>query len=215
MKQSSEHWVSTWGTAEEKCMVDNNYSTMPQMELEGTTVRQIIRVTSAGTQIRFRLSNQYGESDVEIQSMHIAKQSKDALADGTGFGTAKADMSTILTATDTEVTEGGSTSFVIPKGKVILTDPVEFNVEALENIAISMYFGKTPTQNITGHRGARATTYQVSGNRVSEEAFSNYKTTTSWFFLADCSVYLPGGDSITDGYGTDVDYLGKRPDSYI
>ena len=220
--QGLEGWVTTWGTAEEKCKVGDNVSAMPQMDLEGTTVRQIIRVTSDGSQIRFRLSNQYGERDVEIQSMHVAKQSKDALADGTGFGTAKADMSTIITSTDTEVTVGGSTSFVIPRGKVILTDSVDFNVEALDNVAISMYFGKTPTQNITGHRGARATTYQVSGNMVSQEVLSDYKTTTSWFFLADASVYLPGGkavvcfgDSITDGYGTDVSYLGKRPDSYI
>ena len=215
-------WVTTWGTAEEKCKTGDNVSAMPKMNLEGTTVRQIIRVTSDGSQIRFRLSNQYGECDVEIQSMHIAKQSKDALADGTGFGTAAADMSTIITSTDTEITVGGNTSFVIPKGKVIITDPVEFSVEALDNVAISMYFGKTPTQNITGHRGARATTYQVSGNNVSQEVLTGYQTTTSWFFLADASVYLPGGkavvcfgDSITDGYGTDASYLGKRPDSYI
>ncbi len=221
-EKESGDWVSTWGTAEEKCKTGDNVSAMPKMELEGTTVRQIIRVTSDGTQIRFRLSNQYGERDVEIQSMHIAKQSKDALADGTGFGTADADMSTIIPSTDMEVTVEGKTSFVIPKGKTILTDAVEFSVDALDNIAISMYFGETPTQNITGHRGARATTYQVTGNKVSEEVLTGYKTTTSWFFLADASVLLPGGkavvcfgDSITDGYGTDVSYLGKKPDSYI
>jgi len=219
--EDSGDWVTTWGTAEEKCAIGNNTSAMPKMNLQDTTVRQIIRVTSDGSQIRFRLSNQYGESDVEVKSMHVAKQSKDALADGTGFGTAKADMSTIITSTDTEVTVGGSSSFVIPKGKVIVTDPVDFDVDALDNIAVSMYFGKTPTQNITGHRGARATTYQVSGNKVSQEVLTGYKTTTSWFFLADASVLLPGGkavvcfgDSITDGYGTDADYLGKRPDSY-
>ena len=84
-----------------------------------------------------------------------------------------------------------------------------------------MYFGSTPTVNITGHRGARATTYQVSGDQVSAEVLSGYQKTTSWFFLADCSVACPGGkaivvfgDSIIDGYGTDVSYLGKKPDSY-
>jgi len=220
--QDSGDWVTTWGTAEQKCnMTGATDSAMPKMKLEGTTVRQIIRVTSEGTQIRFRLSNQYGESDVEVQSMHIAKQSKDALADGTGFGTAAVDMSTIITSTDMAVTVDGKTSFVIPKGKVILTDPIDFKVDALDNIAVSMYFGKTPTTNITGHRGARATTYQVSGNKVSEEVLTGYQTTTSWFFLADASVLLPGGkavvcfgDSITDGYGTDASYLGHRPDSY-
>ena len=87
-----------------------------------------------------------------------------------------------------------------------------------------MYFGSTPTttSEMTGHRGARATTYQVSGNEVSTETFSSPTTTTAWYFLADISLMSPEGskavvcfgDSITDGYGTDADYLGRKPDSY-
>ena len=120
------------------------------------------------------------------------------------------------------MTVGGKEEFVIPKGQVIQTDPVDFAVDALDNVAISAYFGTAPTQNITGHRGARATTYQVSGNEVSTETLASYKTTTSWFFLADASIWSSQkskavvcfGDSITDGYGTDATYLGKKPDSY-
>ncbi len=219
----SGDWLTTWATTEEKCNLNGaGDAAMPKKALEGTTVRQIIRVTAGGSQVRFRLTNQYGESDVEVKSMHIAKQSKDALADGKGFGRAKVDMSTIITSTDKAVTVNGQTSFVIPKGEVIITDPIDLAVDGLDNIAVSMYFGKAPTTNITGHRGARATTYQVSGDQVSAEVLSGYDKTTSWFFLADCSVLCPGGkaivvfgDSIIDGYGTDVDYLGKKPDSYL
>lgn len=200
-------WVTTWGTAEEKCDITD--SAMPQIALEDSTVRQIIKVTSTGEKIRFRLTNQYGGSDVNIKSMHIAKQ-------------VTATSSQINTATDTAITVDGKESFAIPKGKVIQTDEIAFSVNALENIAISIYFGSTPTTNITGHRGARATTYQISGNNVSTETFSSPKTTTSWFFLADASLLTYGGsksvvcfgDSITDGYGTDATYLGKKPDRY-
>ena len=144
-----------------------------------------------------------------VKSLHLAKQ-------------VKADASTIDTATDQVVTVNGTEEFVIPKGKVIVTDPVDFSVNALENIAITSYFGASPTKNITGHRGARATTYQVSGNHVSDETLTEPKTTLSWFFLADASIWSTKeskavvcfGDSITDGYGTDADYLGKKPDSY-
>lgn len=217
-----DDWLSAWGTTEEKCNLSGpNDSAMPKMALEGTTIRQIIRITVGGPWIRFRLSNQYGEKDVEINSMHVAKQSPDALADKKGFGKAKVDMSTIVSDTDVAVTVDGQTSFVIPKGKVIFTDPIPLNVNGLDNIAVSMYFGKAPTINITGHRGARATTYQVAGDQVSAEVLSDYQTTTSWYYLADCSVACPEGkavvvfgDSITDGYGTDAGYLGKRPDSY-
>ncbi len=200
-------WVTTWGTAEEKC--DVTESAMPRLKLADSTVRQIIRVTTGGSKLRLRLSNQYGDSDVEIKSLHLAKQ-------------VKATASTIDVTTDTAVTVDGEEEFVIPKGEVIITDAVDFTVDALDNVAITTYFSEAPEKNITGHRGARATTYQVSGNQVSEETFKSYKTTTSWFFLADVSMWSPEdskavvcfGDSITDGYGTDATYLGKKPDSY-
>lgn len=209
---ATNRWVSTWGTAEEKCDLkdnDGNAPAMPKLALEDTTVRQIIRVTTGGEKFRLRLSNQYGASDVTIKSLHLAKQ-------------VQADASTIDTATDTEVKVGGKTEFVIPKGKVIITDPVDFPVNALDNVAVTSYFGTAPTENITGHRGARATTYQVSGNHVSDATFTDAQTTTSWFFLADASIWSTKeskavvcfGDSITDGYGTDATYLGKKPDSY-
>ncbi len=201
-------WVTTWGTAEENFNASPN--SMPQT-LDGTTVRQIVRVTTSGKQMKLRLSNQYGKSDVVIHSMHLAKQ-------------VEADKSTIDTSTDTVVKAYGSEEMVIPAGEILETDPVDFSVEALENVAVTMYFGSTPTttSEMTGHRGARATTYQVSGNEVSTETFSSPTTTTAWYFLADISLMSPEGskavvcfgDSITDGYGTDADYLGRKPDSY-
>ena len=203
----SYKWVTTWGTAEEKCDVSED--AMPKLKLTDSTVRQIIRVTTGGNKLRLRLSNQYGNSDVEIKSLHLAKQ-------------VEATASTIDPATDTVVTVGGKEEFVIPKGKVIVTDAVDFTVNALDNVAISAYFGAAPEKNITGHRGARATTYQVAGNQVSGETFSSYEKTTSWFFLADVSIWSPEdsravvcfGDSITDGFGTDASWLGGKPDSY-
>ena len=207
ISEENYKWVTTWGTAEEKCDVTD--SAMPQLKLTDSTVRQIIRVTTGGNKLRLRLSNQYGGSDVEIKSLHLAKQ-------------VKATASTIDVTTDTAVTVDGKEEFVIPKGEVLVTDPVAFKVDALDNVAISAYFGEAPEKNITGHRGARATTYQVSGNQISEETFSSPKKTTSWFFLADVSMWSPEdsrsvvcfGDSITDGYGTDATYLGKSPDRY-
>lgn len=208
-EEPSMEWVSTWGTAEENFTASADR--MPQ-PLNDTTVRQIIKVTTSGKEFKLRLSNQYGKSDVTIHSLHIAKQGPDA------------DKSTIDTATDTVVTVGGEEEFVIPAGQVIETDGVKFAVNALENVAVSAYFGDAPeaATEMTGHRGARATTYQVSGNSVSEETLASPTTTTAWYFLADASVMSPAGskavvcfgDSITDGYGTDADYLQRKPDSY-
>ena len=205
-------WVTTWGTAEEP--VENQDGVKNFIPLAKTTVRQIIKVTTSGDKFKLRLSNQYGKSSVQVESMHIAKQD------------ARADQSDIITSTDTVVTVNGKASFEIPAGEVIETDTIDFKVTALENVAISTYFGgNVPTTGVTGHRGARATTYQTPGNEVSTESLGSVnglKTCTGWFFLADVSLMQPEGskavvcfgDSITDGYGTDAGYLGKKPDSY-
>ena len=205
-------WVTTWGTAEEP--VENQDGVKNFIPLAKTTVRQIIKVTTSGDKFKLRLSNQYGKSSVQVESMHIAKQG------------ARADQSDIITSTDTVVTVDGKESFEIPAGEVIETDTIDFKVTALENVAISTYFGgNVPTTGVTGHRGARATTYQTPGNEVSTESLGSVnglKTCTGWFFLADVSLMQPEGskavvcfgDSITDGYGTDASYLGKKPDSY-
>ena len=205
-------WVTTWGTAEEP--VENQDGVKNFIPLAKTTVRQIIKVTTSGDKFKLRLSNQYGKSSVQVESMHIAKQG------------ARADQSDIITSTDTVVTVDGKESFEIPAGEVIETDTIDFEVTALENVAISTYFGgNVPTTGVTGHRGARATTYQTPGNEVSTESLGSVnglKTCTGWFFLADASVVMDDdaravvcfGDSITDGYGTDAGYLGKKPDSY-
>ena len=200
-------WVSTWGTALERC--DETPETMPKLPLAGTTVRQIIRPTTSGSRIRLRLSNEYGKKDLLIGALHIAKQ-------------VKADESVIYDNTDAIITFNGNEEMLIPAGETIITDDIEYDVKALENIAISVYITDAPVEDVTGHRGARATTYQMKGNNVSKKEFSDYETTTSWFFVSDVSILTEEkakavvcfGDSITDGYGTDALYLGRKPDSY-
>ncbi len=201
-------WVTTWGTAEENFIATPEG--MPQ-PLANTTVRQIVRVTTSGDEMKLRLSNRYGKSDVVIRSVHVARQ-------------IKADQSTIDPSTDTTVRASGLEEIVIPAGAVTETDSFRFRVSALDNIAITMYFDTAPQtpDEMTGHRGARATTYQVPGNQVSAETFSAPVLTTSWYFLADVSLMSPAGskavicfgDSITDGFGTDWAVPGKRPDTY-
>ena len=145
-------WVTTWGTAEEP--VENQDGVKNFIPLAKTTVRQIIKVTTSGDKFKLRLSNQYGKSSVQVESMHIAKQG------------ARADQSDIITSTDTVVTVDGKESFEIPAGEVIETDTIDFEVTALENVAISTYFGgNVPTTGVTGHRGARATTYQTQATK--------------------------------------------------
>lgn len=209
-KIGTYNFVSTWANAEETADINgSSQDSMPPMSLTGSTYRQIIRVTTGGTMLRLKFSNQYGASDLEINSLHIAKQ-------------IKADESEIDTSTDTCITfNGGNESVTVPAGETVVTDPIEFHVDALENLAVTAYFGETP-KRITSHRGARATQYITAGNHVANKTINLGMTTKSWYFLCDISMLSAEGskavvcfgDSITDGYGTDASYLGKKPDSY-
>ena len=205
---TDKNWVSTWATAEENFTASSDR--VPNA-LDGTTVRQIIRVTTSGTTMRLKLTNQYGNTDVVIHSMHLAKQ-------------VQADKPDIDVSTDTAVTVGGKEEFVIPAGQIILTDEINFPVNAIDNVAITAYFGSAPTTaaTITGHRGARATTYQINGDHVSDQTFTANKKILSWYFLSEVQLDMPEdaraivcfGDSITDGYGTDNGANGRNPDQY-
>lgn len=204
---TSFSWVSTWASAIEK--VNQTASAMPVNALDGTTIRQPMRVSTGGTRLRLRITNQYGKEPLVIKSMHIAKQINVA-------------SSEIDTSTDTVITfNNGDESLTLNPGATIISDPVEYRVAPLENLAVSTYYESSPAI-ITGHRCARSTQYQMQGNHVSNKLLDFYTTATSWCFVSDIAVLSPEGskaivcfgDSITDGYGTDLESEGGHPDNY-
>lgn len=197
-------WVSTWGSSQYSIAASD--STAPK--LSKSTFRQVVRTSTGGNELRLTFSNEYGQTPLEIKMVHIAKPTENG-------------KSLIDTTTDTAVTfNNGSESVIIPaKGKVV-SDKIDYPVEALEKIAVSTYFGETPAI-LTHHAGSRSTSFLQAGNTV-----SNYSMGTStfvrWFILSNIDIVSSTenraivcfGDSITDGYGTDASYLGQGPDRY-
>ena len=185
-------WVGTWGTAQYQ-----SSTTFQQtgQSLANSTLRQMIRVTTAGSQLRLTFSNEYGTSATAINAVSIAK------ASGT-LGTSNID-----TTTNTPVTFNGSASVAIPAGEWVTSDPVEFTVAALDTIAVSTYFG-TIGSPVSLHEAARTNSFMQSGNAVTNGTISGSAGTT-WFVLDRVDILSPEknksivvlGDSITDGYG--------------
>jgi lysophospholipase L1-like esterase len=194
-------WVGSWVTAQQLTETQN---LPPSPGLGNNTLRQVIHATLNGSQIRVLFSNQYGNSTLVINSVHIAVS--------TGG-------SSINTSTDTAITFNGSNSVSIPAGQTVWSDSVSFNLTALSNYAVSIYFGSVPS-NVTGHPGSRTTSYIQSGNAVGNASISG-STTDHWYILAGIDVATDGtcaavvtlGDSITDGRGSTTNGNDRWPDA--
>jgi len=200
------HWVTTWGCGPQLTEVGN----LPPAVLANSTLRQFVHTTVGGNHLRVRFSNAYGTNSVTINSAHVA------LAAGTG----SAANGVINTNTDRALTFRGAPVAVIPPGEVVLSDPVAFDLPAITNVAVSIYFGNISATTINGHPGSRTTSYIQSGNVVSSASMASASTTAHWYVitgvevLADVSSHtvITFGDSITDGRGSDTDGNDRWPD---
>jgi lysophospholipase L1-like esterase len=213
------HWVTTWGcgpqlTEHGTPPAQNN---LPPAPLAYSTLRQFVHTIIGGQHLRVRFSNAYGTNSVTMNSVHVA------LAAGTG----SAANGVINTATDTALTFRGAPSITIPPGEVVLSDPVDFNLPSLTNLAISIYYGFVSPNiplvgTITGHPGSRTTSYIQPGNLVSASSMpypaatntAHWYTITGVDALADRSslALVVLGDSITDGRGSTTDGNNRWPD---
>lgn len=215
------HWVGTWACGPQLVENTSSQNNLPPAPLAYSTLRQFVHTTIGGQHLRVRFSNAYGQYStncVVIQSAHIA------LAAGTG----SAVNGVINPATDTPLTFHGATSIIIPPGMVVWSDPCDFNLPALTNLTISIYYGfvEPNTVNvgnaITGHPGSRTTLYIQAGNVVNASSMPSAVTTQHWYtitgvdVLADSSSHAVTilGDSITDGRGSDNDGNDRWPDDF-
>lgn len=180
------------------------------MTLSNSTLRQFVHVTIGGSYLRVRFSNAYGTDPVTMNSVHVA------LAADAG----SADSGSINTVTDKTLTFHGAPSVTIPAGKVIYSDPFDFNLPALMNLAISIYFGNISATTINGHPGSRTTSFIQSGNVIGAASMPSAAKTQHWYIitgveaLADSSgkAIVVLGDSITGGRGSTTDGNDRWPD---
>ena len=202
---AGEHWVTTWSTA----MVAPNtivFGTSPSFENQ--TLRQIVRTSIGGTHVRVRLST-FGAGVLRVGAAHIALRAADAA---------------IVPGTDRTLTFGSLSSIVIPSGAIVVSDPVELDVPALADLAVSL-FVQGRIQGNTGpaswHPEALQTSYvSPPGNFIQSIDMPFVSTTDNlapdgtphhaWFWLAGVEVIARTqtgaiaivGDSVTDGTGS-------------
>ncbi|MET3760077.1 SGNH/GDSL hydrolase family protein [Sphingomonas sp. UYEF23] len=162
-------------------------------DLIDVTVRQVVRVSVAGSAIRLRLSNEGGVDTLAVGGVHIGLAGPDG---------------SILPKTDRVVTFSGLRGTNIPAGAPLLSDPVEFPVEALHKIAISIYApGRLPVRNA---RTLWEYVAGTSGDSSGMPALPQVRLASAPVILTQVEVapVMPTGvivalgDSITEGYGS-------------
>jgi len=182
---------------------------LPDIDLQGNSLRQILRVSIPGEQLRFHFSNIYGEDELELKSVHVAKSA------GQGTGA-------IVVETDTEITFNGQAEVTIPAYGDVISDTLPFPISTFDELAITIYYGKIPA-SFTGHAGSRTRSFVELGNAVSKEKFGEDHSFVRWYTIAAIDVVdnekkyeavLCYGDSITDGRGSTNDKQNRWPDVF-
>lgn len=200
-------WVHTW-TAMPQLTEPHNMPPAPFETLADTTLRQTVRLTAGGKQIRVRFSNAFGGADVPITAASVA------LPVGNQAGT-----SAIQAGSVRPLTFGGRSSVTIPMGAQIVSDPVDLRVLAAANLALSCYLanGQASTA-LTGHPGSRTTSWLVNGDHHTDLDLAGGTPVDHWYLISGVEVRAEAqglvllGDSLTDGRGSTTNGNDRWPD---
>jgi lysophospholipase L1-like esterase len=178
-------WVGTWGVAPQT-YTGNGAPT-------GKTLRQIVHTSIAGTALRIRVSNLYGNGPLTLSNVHAA------------LSTAG---STIDPGTDHILTFNGLSSITLAPGEAITSDGIDFPVPSLGNVAVSFFVSQAPS-TFTGHSFSQQDRYVADGDVAGNPAI-NATAIGDYEFLTNVDVQSPTtrgavvaiGASITDGYAS-------------
>ena len=196
-------WIGSWGA-----------SPLPPTQAAGPfpgtpsfadqTIRQIVRLSAGGEQVRLRLTNEYGTQPLMIGAARVA------IADGEGA---------IAAGTERIVTFAGAPTAVLPAGTPLLTDPIDLAVDELATLSVSLYFSGDTGACTCHATGMQATFVSAPGDHTAG-TFAPAETIQARAFLSGvevltedaAGVVVAFGDSITDGIGSTPGANRRWPD---
>jgi hypothetical protein len=122
-----------------------------------STIRQTVHMSIGASQIRIRISNAFGLTDLPITSMTVAQT----------FNGSSGQSAIIPSTLQTVTFSGGEPGIIIPDGALAVSDPLNFSVQPLQTITLTMYLaeGQNGT-DITAHPGSRSTSWFTLGDQT-------------------------------------------------
>ena len=184
-------WVASWGASPLSRATLSPGTKLPE-SFANQTLRQRVRLSLGGSQLRLRLSNEFGSAPIVIGAASVG------LA-GTGAAIEPGSLRT--------VTFGGSTSIVIPAGAPAESDPIDLRVDDLAELNVSLFLPEQTRADTLHSFEDRPAWIADGGDGTAQLDFTAPATALARFFLTRIDV-LAGpaartvvafGDSITEG----------------
>jgi len=198
-KPGGLRWIGTWATAAQP-------SDPTVQSYKNQTLRLIVHTSIGGSKVRIKISNTYGDQPLVIRSAHIARR------------TIGADIDP---GSDRVLKFGGNASTTVGPKSTATSDPLDFEVPALSDLAISIFLPQS-TPVTTVHTLSKQTNYvsAETGDHTADMKFPVLKTVRNWPFLTGVEVATSSrgaaivafGSSLTDGDGTTTDTNHRFPD---
>jgi lysophospholipase L1-like esterase len=191
-RDASPAWVTAWATSQQG---------LGMAKISNATIRMIARVTVPGDSVRIRLDNTFGTAPVEFGKATIGLRAR---------GPA------VVAGLVKPLTFGGKDSVTVAPGATVASDPVALHVEALQDIAVSLFVPSADVQP-SQHNNAQVTSYLTdngAGDKSASEdgkPFTGRTTSMLWLKSVDVgtaartSTIVALGDSITDGTCSTLD----------
>jgi lysophospholipase L1-like esterase len=202
----SDDWVNAWQGSPTAGGTFDHESCPADTGLDDQTVRNVVPVSTSGSQVRVRVSNAFGDAPLQVGAASIAAAAQ---------GPASAP------GTVRPLSFAGRPSVLVAAGGEALSDPVELDVAALQRLQVSVYL-PGPTGPATQHNNSRETNYLASGDHSGDDAAAAFDQPIScWMFATGVDVQAPSrvrgtvvafGDSITDGDQSSIDADQRYPD---
>lgn len=198
------NWVGSWAASQQ---IPEPQNALAPDDLRDATLRQIVHLSIGGAMLRVHLSNAFGTMPLHFTSVHIARPVPSASAG-------------IDVTNDKALSFSGSSDVTVPAGAEYISDPVDYPVAPLSNLAITLHLDAPPARQ-TGHPGSRATSYLAHGDLVSAPDLPDARKVDHWYLLGEVDVVAPPGvasivalgDSITDGHASTTNGNDRWPDA--
>jgi len=188
-------WIATWASSPQST---NPNPKVPMLNLENQTVRERVRVSIGGSEIRIRLSNEYGSVPLLVGAVTVATPT---------------DVASVKPDTIHSVTFSGRNSITIPPGAPMLSDPIAFPLGRAGEVSVSIYFPRRVTSPTVHELALKRGIISQHGDQTHREKIDGGTTFKSSILIS--AVLVPRqpsqhlvvafGDSIVDGDRSTVD----------
>ena len=201
------NWARSWGASPQGPIVGLGPPFSSTQSFHDVTLRQVVRLSGGGRQVRVRFTNEFGTTPLTIGAAHVA---------------IAGDKGSIQPGSDHVLTFAGKPTATVPAGAPLVSDPIDMTLPARSKLTISLYLpGQVDT--CTCHGTSAATGWAMPGNTAaapSPPANTTPLAVRALISAVDVGSDSPArtivafGDSITDGVGATTDADKRWPDQF-